>query len=89
MDPLSDRSISHSRAAPQAKAGLYKTHESGRVLDYILFNSAAHRELVMGSAHIYGTRSVENYDWVNDPYPEGYASDHYPVIIDLIPRDVP
>ena len=89
MDPLSDRSISQRRAAPQVKARIYKTHESGRVLDYILLNSAAQRELVMGSAHIYGTLSVENYDWVKDPYPEGYASDHYPVIIDLIPRDMP
>jgi hypothetical protein len=57
------------------------------VLDYILLNSAAHRELVIGSAHIYGTLYDEDYDWTTDPYPQGYAADHYPVIIDLIPRD--
>ena len=89
IDTLSVRTISHRSEAPQANARLYKSHESGRVLDYILLNSAAHRELVMGSAHIHGTLYVENYDWMKNPYPEGYASDHYPVIIDLIPSDVP
>jgi hypothetical protein len=28
-----------------------------------------------------------SYNWREDPYPDGYASDHFPVIIDLIPED--
>ena len=71
-------------------APLFKTHESNRVLDYILMNSAAHRELVIGSAHVYGTLTPpDSYDWRTDEHPRGYASDHYPVIVDLVPRDQP
>jgi len=67
---------------------LYKTHRTDRVLDYILLNSAAHRELVIGSAHVYGTYNPPpSWNWRTDPPPPGYASDHYPVIIDLIPED--
>jgi endonuclease/exonuclease/phosphatase family metal-dependent hydrolase len=67
---------------------LYKTHESDRVLDYILLNSAAHREMVIGSAFVYGTLYPgDSYDFTRDPHPPGYASDHYPVVVDLMPRD--
>lgn len=83
IDTLSHRSTSRG----SVEARLFKTHESGRILDYILLNSAAHRELVIDSPRVRGTRYEENYDWKTDPYPEGYASDHYPVIMDLIPRD--
>lgn len=77
--------------ATRGEAGrAFKTHESNRILDYVLLNSAAHRELVIGTAHIYGTLvPPTDYDWRNDPYPTGYASDHYPVIIDLVPVDQP
>ena len=71
-------------------APLYKTHESSRVIDYILMNSAAYREFIPGTAHVYGTLAPpDDYDWRNDPKPDGYASDHYPVIIDLTPTDQP
>ena len=70
------------------EAPLFKTHESDRVLDYILLNSAAHRELVIGSQFVYGTLTPPpSYDWRNDPHPPGYASDHYPVVIELMPKD--
>ena len=69
---------------------LYKTHESNRVIDYVLMNSAAYREFIPGSAHVYGTFTPpKSYDWRTDPHPDGYASDHYPVIIDLTPIDRP
>jgi endonuclease/exonuclease/phosphatase family metal-dependent hydrolase len=87
IDTLAHRIIPRWRNADQTEANLYKTHESDRVLDYILLNSAAHRELVIGSAHVYGTLYDEEYDWREDPYPKGYAADHYPVIIDLHPDD--
>jgi endonuclease/exonuclease/phosphatase family metal-dependent hydrolase len=65
---------------------LRQTHTSGRVIDYILLNHAALGELVEGSGFVFGT-SAEDYDWRNDPIPSGYASDHYPIAIDLVPRD--
>jgi endonuclease/exonuclease/phosphatase family metal-dependent hydrolase len=70
------------------EALLYKTHESNRVLDYILLNSAAHRELVIGSPFVLGTLYPgDQYDFTKDPHPPGYASDHYPVTIELVPDD--
>jgi endonuclease/exonuclease/phosphatase family metal-dependent hydrolase len=88
VDVMAHRIIPRWKDADQAEPNLYKTHESDRVLDYILLNSAAHREFVIGSAHVFGTLYDPEYDWRTDPYPKGYASDHYPVIIDLIPGDV-
>lgn len=89
IDVMAHRIIPRWRDADQTEPNLYKTHESSRVLDYILLNSAAHREFVIGSAHVFGTLYDPEYDWRTDPYPKGYAADHYPVIIDLIPRDIP
>lgn len=68
----------------------YKTHESDKVFDYILMNSAAYREYVPGSGFVYGTVTPpSNYDYKKDPQPPGYASDHYPVVIDITPKDQP
>lgn len=61
----------------------YKTHASNRVLDYVLLNSAACRELVVGSAHVFGTPTSGR----GQGRPAGYASDHFPVVVDLTPRD--
>lgn len=73
-----------------AESPLFKTHESDRVLDYILLNSAAYREYVPGSGFVYGTLyPPPDYNWKTDPPPPAYASDHYPVVIDLIPKDQP
>ena len=37
---------------------------------------------------VYGTLTPpSSYDYKKDPQPAGYASDHYPVVIDLIPKD--
>jgi endonuclease/exonuclease/phosphatase family metal-dependent hydrolase len=76
------------REAPETP--MYRTHESDRVLDYILLNSAAHRELVLGSPFVYGGRlsPPESYNYRTDPRPRGYASDHYPVVIDIMPKDI-
>lgn len=79
--------LSH-RNTRGVEAPLYKTHESSRVLDYVLLNSQMHNEFVVGSAHVYGTLTPpSSYNWRTDPDPPGYASDHYPVIIDITPRD--
>ncbi len=76
------------RAVRGPEAPLYKTHESGRVVDYILLNGPAYRELVAASPHVYGTPAPpESHERAREPSPRGYASDHYPVAIDLVPVD--
>lgn len=69
---------------------LWVTHESGRTIDYILVTPTAMMEVVPGSAFVLGTfypGDENHYDWRTDDAPEGHASDHYPIAIDLIPRD--
>ena len=78
---LRNHSLGHDDASP-----LRTTHTSGRLIDFILLNHAASGEMVNGSGFILGT-SAEDYDWRNDPIPPGYASDHYPLAIDLVPME--
>jgi len=87
IDTLGHRVIPRWRNPDLTEANLFKTHESARVIDYILMNSAAHRELVVGSPHVFGTLFDEDYDWREDPFPAGYAADHYPVIVEVMPGD--
>jgi len=71
----------------QTESNLYKTHESGRVLDYVFLSAGAYQEYVVGSSHVVGTLFDPEYDYRTDPHPAGYASDHYPVVIDIVPKD--
>lgn len=67
----------------------FTTHESGRRIDLILVNAALKSELVPGSGFVLGTPALpEGMDWRQEWRPEGYASDHYPVAVDLVPHDV-
>jgi len=60
------------------------THESGRAIDHIFVSPALAERLVSGSVFVLGTNArPENDDWRNTPKPEGYASDHYPVSVDV------
>lgn len=62
------------------------SHASGRTIDLILANSNAMAEVVRGSCFILGTVDRKpGQDWRTTPKPAGWASDHYPVCIDLIP----
>lgn len=54
------------------------THASGRSYDHVLLNPAARKELVPNSVFVLGTPIR------NKP---GYASDHYPVVIDVTPQE--
>ena len=65
---------------------LRKTHTSGRVIDFILLNAAAVDELIVDSGFVLGSAHPE-YDWRNEAIPDGYASDHCAIAIDLIPRE--
>jgi len=96
IDTLSHRVVLREGGVRDDKAANFITHESGTVRDYMFLNKIAHGALVTGSAHVYGTLYIGDYEeqdrkggWKRRLYPEGYASDHYPVIIDLIPGDVP
>lgn len=66
----------------------FMSHVSGRTIDHILLNPAAAKELAKDSQFVLGTtQRKENVDWRTTPAPAGYASDHYPVVIDLFPVD--
>ncbi|MDX9911177.1 MAG: endonuclease/exonuclease/phosphatase family protein [Phycisphaerales bacterium] len=64
------------------------THSTGRRIDMILVNKNFEHEIVKGSGFVYGTpvRS-EGSDWRTTPAPVGYASDHFPVALDIVPKD--
>lgn len=73
---------------------LYTTHDSGRALDYIFMSPGLARHAVDGSFFVLSTvHPPSTYRWQDDPnkdkVPEGYASDHYPVAIDIMPPGKP
>ncbi len=62
------------------------THESGRAIDHLLVNANLKAELVPTSWFVLGVPArPAGVDWRTHPAPEGYASDHYPVAVDLVP----
>ena len=64
------------------------THESDRILDCILVNSATHRELVPGSVEVHDSQAPpKDYNWRTDPRPDECPSDHRAVSADLVARD--
>lgn len=64
------------------------THASSRTIDFIMVNKQMLPEIVIENAFVYATPlRPRDADWRNTPTPEGYASDHMPVVIDFIPRD--
>lgn len=64
------------------------THESGRAIDHVLVSPGMNREIVRGSAFVLGTTArQEGISYRDYPPPEGYAADHYPVAVDIKPRD--
>jgi endonuclease/exonuclease/phosphatase family metal-dependent hydrolase len=83
VDTLNFRERHCETSAPQ-----YITHESNRTIDFIMVNSGLLREVIPGSSFVYATPArPEGHDWRTDPTPKGYASDHYPVVVDLIPQE--
>jgi endonuclease/exonuclease/phosphatase family metal-dependent hydrolase len=71
---------------------LYTTHDSGRAIDFIFMSPGLAKDAVDGSFFVLSvTHPASDYDWRKDPdkerVPAGYASDHCPVAIDLMPRD--
>jgi len=65
----------------------FVTHASGRVIDYIFVNKALADDLVPRSFFVYATATPpEGWNWRTDPHPQDYASDHRPVVVDLLPK---
>jgi len=64
------------------------THESNRAIDHILLSPGAAKELVAETRFILGMPArPAGVDWRTTPPPEGFASDHYPVVVDLHATD--
>lgn len=64
----------------------FVTHESGRTIDFILVNGELAGEILPGTATVLGMPArPEGADWRTTAPPPGYASDHYPVAVDLTP----
>lgn len=71
-------------------ANPWVTHASGRVIDYIFVSPNLAPELVPSSAFVYATPSrAPGADFRRVPAPPGYASDHMPIAIDIVPVDKP
>lgn len=80
--------VEHFAAPGMDGANARLTHESGRAIDYILVNDHLAAEVIPGTAFIMSTplRPLGS-DWRTTPTPPGYASDHVPVAVDILPRD--
>ncbi|MSQ89929.1 MAG: hypothetical protein EXS01_00845 [Phycisphaerales bacterium] len=66
----------------------YTTHESGRPIDYILMSAGFAKDVVPGSFFVLSTlHPGDDYDWKTDEPPAGYASDHYPIALEFMPKD--
>jgi endonuclease/exonuclease/phosphatase family metal-dependent hydrolase len=68
---------------------LYTTHDSGRAIDFIFLSPALAEAAVDGSFFVLSTvHPASDYDWRKDPdkekVPPGYASDHYPIAVDVM-----
>ena len=62
------------------------THESGRRIDFILTNKNLAAELVTESPFVLSTPLRERgANWRTTPPPAGYASDHLPLAVDIVP----
>jgi len=74
----------------KASKDTYTTHASGRTIDYIIMTPGLAADCVDGSYFVLGTLHPAS-DWdfrkaEQIPPPEGYASDHCPVAIDLMTK---
>lgn len=68
----------------------FYTHQSNRTIDYILVNRNLKPELLPDSKFILGTpMKPSGANWDTTHAPAGYASDHAPVVVDLVPVEKP
>ena len=66
----------------------YTTHASGRSIDFIVMSAGLAADCVDGSYFVLGTpHAGSDWDWRKadeNPPPNGYAADHYPVAIEIM-----
>jgi len=68
----------------------FVTHASGRVIDYMFVSDGLWDDLVPRSFFVFATLApADGWDWRTDEHPPGYASDHRPLVVDLVPKDEP
>ncbi|MCE2884624.1 MAG: endonuclease/exonuclease/phosphatase family protein [Planctomycetaceae bacterium] len=78
------------RFDPKAKSSTYATHASERSIDFIVMSPGLAADCVDGSYFVLGTMQLhKDADWRTAEKPQGYASDHMPVSIELVPKDKP
>ncbi|MFM7052794.1 MAG: endonuclease/exonuclease/phosphatase family protein [Planctomycetota bacterium] len=74
----------------KASRDTYVTHASGRSIDFIVMSPGLAADCVDGSYFVLGTlHAASDWNWRTAdqiPPPEGYASDHYPVVIEVMPK---
>ncbi|MSR41077.1 MAG: hypothetical protein EXS10_04160 [Phycisphaerales bacterium] len=81
------------RAQKDGPRELYTTHASSRSIDYLLMTPAMAEDVVPDSYFVLGTLHAPS-DWdykkaKEIPPPVGYASDHYPISIEILPTKEP
>jgi endonuclease/exonuclease/phosphatase family metal-dependent hydrolase len=70
--------------ADRTRDATWATHESGRPIDHIFASAALSKAVVPNTRIIYGTPvRPPRSDWNTTPAPRGYASDHFPISVDL------
>ncbi len=63
---------------------VWMSHTSGRVIDHILLSPSLAKMMVKETRFVLGTPTrPEGVDWRTTPNPPGWASDHYPVVVDF------
>ena len=86
MQMYRDAGFTHAIAERDPNDPRTLTHQSGRAIDFLLFCPAMAPEIVKDSAFVLGTPVLaRGADWRNPTYPPGYASDHLPVSVDIVP----
>ena len=87
--PLGLRSGYDFRAQKDAPLALYTTHASNRSIDYMIMTPGLAKDVVAGSYFVLGTlHPASDWDYkkaAEIPPPAGYASDHYPIAIEIRP----
>ncbi len=78
------------RAQKDAAPSLYTTHASNRSIDYMIMTPGLAEDVVAGSYFVLGTlHAASDWDYkkaAEIPPPVGYASDHYPISIEIRPQ---
>jgi len=76
------------KADPVKPDKRFVTHSSGRSIDHLMVNGNLMKEIVPDSEFVLSTPTrPEGTDYRTTPTPPGYAADHFPVVVDLVPRD--